>query len=189
MNIYHMQLTLGQHKLLYIWHKKKQQYAHSSWGLVAPISLDTQSRAQRAHASETIHAYCANHSLHLVAVIVLPQPSPARGNSSNRRHTINSPSNGSLEQDMWEHSVGHLGHLMMEPILMVEDYIDMLKKTSGRVIMLSICLYNQCPCEYVPSRFLGVSPIFSGIFTAFLVGWKMAARSAEPQLHLGSNGY
>lgn len=131
-------------KLLYVWHKKKEQSAHTSWGLVAPISLDTESGAQRAHASETIHAYCVNHSLNLVSLIILPPPSPACDDTSNRRYmdgTINTVSEGSLAPTMWGRNVGHS---VMEPILVVEDYIDLLSKTSGRVVMLSACSHDEC---------------------------------------------
>ena len=36
----------------------------------------------------------------------------------------------------------------MEPVLVLEDYIDLLRRTSGRVIMLSACIYNECLSEY-----------------------------------------
>lgn len=46
--------------------------------MLAPIVLDMNSGAQRAHAVETVDAYCATHNLHLVAVIVLPPSAPVR---------------------------------------------------------------------------------------------------------------
>lgn len=155
-------------KLLYVWHRRKERSTHSSWGLVAPISLDTQSGAQRAHASETIHAYCVNHSLNLVSLIILPPQSPGCHDSEWRPpitdDTINARPGDGLALTMWGRNVGHS---MMEPVLVVEDYIDLLSKTAGRVIMLSACVHN----ERSGARFVRVAgrtahPIFSRLHSA-----------------------
>ncbi|KAJ3551531.1 hypothetical protein NM688_g4648 [Phlebia brevispora] len=148
---------LGTVKLLYIWHKKKEQSTHGSWGLVAPISLDTESGAQRAHASDTIHAYCVDHALNLVSLIILPPSSSMSEGASSHKHMdeeITAASNESLAFA----TRGNVAHAIIEPILVVEDYVDLLKKTSGRVIMLSVCTHDGCLAPQTPHRLLdGVS--------------------------------
>ena len=135
-------------QLLYLWHRKKERSTHS-WGLVAPISLDTESAEQRAHASDTVHAYCLNHSLKLASLIVLPPSAPSVEDTSSRPHSKDTltahPAEG-LMHSMWKH---YTAHSMMEPVLVVEDYVDLLRKASGRVVMLSTCAQPECTgqCE------------------------------------------
>ncbi len=113
---------------------------HGPWGLVAPIALDTESGAQRAHASETIHAYCTDHSLNLVSLIILPPCYPVADKSAtNHTHMdeeITAVQTASLAFATRSRT---MAHIMMEPILVVEDYVDLLMKSYGRVIMLSSC--------------------------------------------------
>ncbi|OBZ75431.1 hypothetical protein A0H81_04125 [Grifola frondosa] len=86
--------------LLYEWHNKRKKSEHSPWGLVAPIVLDTGSASQRAHAFETVHAYCAAHALHLVSLIVSPpcaplypwELAPPRNPQTSRKHDAGKPS-------------------------------------------------------------------------------------------------
>ena len=139
-------------KLLYAWHKKKERSTHMSWGTLVPISFDTKSEAQRAHAFETVHAYCVKHSLNMAALIVLWPPSPVKRNDSS----YNRKSDISIKLDhrdsissSWECADAHF---LMESILVIQDYVNMLAKAAGRVIFLS---YGQqgcyCTCPLQPS--------------------------------------
>ncbi|KIP08165.1 hypothetical protein PHLGIDRAFT_389624 [Phlebiopsis gigantea 11061_1 CR5-6] len=104
--------------------------------MVAPITLDMHSETQRAHASETVHAYCLNSALHLVALIVLPHSSPAsRASRLRRRHT--QPVKPGLAFPMWNSS--ELVSSTLEPLIIVGDYFNLLMKSSGRVVVMSRC--------------------------------------------------
>lgn len=105
--------------------------------MVAPITLDMQSQTQRTHASETIHAYCLNHALHLVALIVLPQTSPAHPSPASRRQPAKPSSVESRAFTMWDNE---LHGSPIEPVAIVSEYFDLLIKSYGRVILMATCL-------------------------------------------------
>ncbi|KAI0687130.1 hypothetical protein BC835DRAFT_1550884 [Cytidiella melzeri] len=123
--------------LLYAWHKRKERSTHTSWGLVAPISCDTKSGAQRTHAFETVHAYCVKHSLNLVALVVLSPSSPAK--REEYRHRLSKPAAHLELRNVYPSTDWNSidGLSWIEPILVIEDYIDMLSEASGRVVLLS----------------------------------------------------
>ena len=102
--------------------------------------MDTESGAQRAHASETIHAYCMDHSLNLVSLIILPPCHPGTDESASKHTRVEEEITAVPTACL---ALGtrsrRMAHAMMEPILVVEDYVDLLTKTAGRVIMLSTC--------------------------------------------------
>lgn len=108
--------------------------------MVAPITLDTHSAAQRTDASETVHAYCQDHSLQLCALIVLPATSPARCSPGVLEHTnlpIKATPEDGLAFAMWEEDVESAS---WEPLTTMRDYFDLLMRASGRVILMSRCL-------------------------------------------------
>lgn len=108
--------------------------------MLAPITLDMHSATQRAHASETVHAFCLSHALHLVALIVLPHSSPALRASRLRRRQHPQPVKRNEEDlafPMWDEE---LVSATLEPIAIVRDYFDLLMKASGRVVVMSRCL-------------------------------------------------
>lgn len=132
-------------KLLYVWHKKKESSCQTAWGLVAPIVLDDQSSAQRTRAAETIHAYCENHSLYLTTLVIFSphtKAPPCREATSSRDQlpeitTYKRRSDRDLaEALMWGDIVSQS---IKEPILLVQDYVEMLTGASGRVIVISTC--------------------------------------------------
>jgi len=151
--------------LLYAWHKRKERSDHP-WGLVAPIALDMTSAADRKRASETIRAYCATHSLQLVALISLSPPahSPGSSDTASSQNTASTPaSKAQLKRRatkdfsqalIWGDMVAQS---VREPIVMFQDYIDMLARVSGRIIMLSTC------SDTVSSHLFPLSSAFDGI--------------------------
>ncbi|KAI0093567.1 hypothetical protein BDY19DRAFT_902342 [Irpex rosettiformis] len=124
--------------LLYAWHKRKERSTHTSWGLVAPISCDMSSGAQRTHAFETVQAYCVRHSLNLTALVAIYPSSPAK--RKDVRHEVTDSRAQKFElrdvlsSPLWT-SPNQLS--LIETVHVVEDYVGMLSKTSGRVIMLA----------------------------------------------------
>lgn len=74
--LFPVSLNTSRPQLIQEWHTRIKKSGHSTspWGLLAPIVLDMTSHAQRTRAFETVDAYCATHTLYLVAVIVLPAP-------------------------------------------------------------------------------------------------------------------
>lgn len=106
--------------------------------MLAPIALDTSSAAQRGHASETIHTFCMNHSLSLVALIVLLPSSPVNVNRFVGRLAITG-------------ALGSRGHAFtmregeipqpspLEALSVARDYVDLLVAASGRVVFVASC--------------------------------------------------
>ncbi|TCD66681.1 hypothetical protein EIP91_001035 [Steccherinum ochraceum] len=136
-------------QLLYSWHKKKER-SNIPWGLIAPIALDMTSGADRKRASETVKAYCTNHSLQLVALISLSpptaQPQSSDEDSSSAQCTASaepsSPSTHLKPRSTKDFSQALIWGDMVaqsvrEPIVMFQDYIDMLSRVSGRIVMVS----------------------------------------------------
>lgn len=153
-------------KLLYVWHKKKENSGHSGWGLVAPIALDTQSGAQRTRASETIHAYCENHSLHLVSLVVLsPHPETSAWNEATS-YRDQSPeiiaSKRRSDRDLTEALMWGdiVSQSIKGPLLLVQDYVEMLTEASGRVIVISTCPEHCSQCE---PDLLSAAPLFISV--------------------------
>ena len=110
--------------------------------------MDTSSKADRLRAYETVKAYCFDHSLHLTALIAFP---PIYENSSEP----NSPHSASVisadhsthpaakflplsfsKDVVWQDSVFRE---ITEPVLIIQEYIMLLKECSGRVIIVSGC--------------------------------------------------
>ncbi|RPD66322.1 hypothetical protein L226DRAFT_195573 [Lentinus tigrinus ALCF2SS1-7] len=112
-------------RLIQDWHQriKRSGRSPSPWGLVAPIVLDMTSSTQRIRAVETVGAYCATHSLHLVAVIVQPAPG----------FIMSKPSREGLDVTAWGDVVGRC---LVQPISLVQDYMELLAAATGRVILL-----------------------------------------------------
>ncbi|KAI0362319.1 hypothetical protein OH77DRAFT_1416564 [Trametes cingulata] len=110
--------------LIQEWHQRIKRSGRSPWGLVAPIVLDMNSGTQRAHAVETVDAYCATHNLHLVAVIVLPTsaPTPPKPLTS-----------GPTGVSAWAEIVRRC---LVDPISAVHGYSSLLAAASGRVVLL-----------------------------------------------------
>ncbi|KAH8106767.1 hypothetical protein BXZ70DRAFT_1027556 [Cristinia sonorae] len=131
--------------LLYQWHKKKEQSSRV-WGLVAPIALDITSATDRKRASETVKAYCTSHSLQLVALISLAQPS-FPSTYSDPVPEINASSSTTTPTQLKRRSTKDFSHALVwgdmvaqsirEPIVIFQDYIEMLARVSGRIIMVS----------------------------------------------------
>ncbi|KAI0341758.1 hypothetical protein BDW22DRAFT_1358624 [Trametopsis cervina] len=122
--------------LLFAWHRRKEKLPHTSWGLVAPILLDMRSGVQRTHAFETVHAYCVKHSLNLAALIVLVPASAAKRKEHGSRHPnvsmdLAHPDEHPSTQEAPE------TQSLMDPVLVIEDYIDMLALAAGRVVFLT----------------------------------------------------
>ncbi|EJF66021.1 hypothetical protein DICSQDRAFT_165719 [Dichomitus squalens LYAD-421 SS1] len=89
-----------------------------------------KSDAQRTRAVETVDAYCVAHHLHLVALVVLP----SSVSSPHAAKTLQS-----IQEDL------HFGvsawcevlrECLVEPVSLVQDYVDTLTAASGRVVMV-----------------------------------------------------
>lgn len=150
--------------LLYVWHRKKEESKHSSWGIVAPIALDTESGAQRRRASETIQAFCIKNSLHLVSLIVLsPDTTTTRWHNLTTRGdkatlseppTAKRPADRELAQTLvFSDSVARL---IKEPVVVVQDYIELLSEAAGRVIVVSSCSHRDPTDNSLAYSTLGV---------------------------------
>lgn len=128
-----------------MWHKEKERSGHPAWGLVAPIVLDTQSGTQRTRASETIHAYCDNHSLYLAALVILsPHPETSAWNepaSPKDQSPVIMTSKRRSDRDLTEALMWGdiVSQSIKEPVLLAQDYVEMLSEASGRVIVISTC--------------------------------------------------
>ncbi|KAL1944619.1 hypothetical protein VTO73DRAFT_3049 [Trametes versicolor] len=113
--------------LIQEWHKRIKRSGRSPrWGLLAPIVLDMNSGAQRAHAVETVDAYCATHNLHLVAVIVLPPSAPAPPQPQPL-------AGGAADVAAWAEVVRRC---LVAPISVVHGYSKLLAAASGRVVLV-----------------------------------------------------
>ncbi|KAI0807401.1 hypothetical protein C8Q74DRAFT_59910 [Fomes fomentarius] len=123
--------------LIQEWHTRIKRSGHSAtpWGLLAPIVLDMTSHAQRTRAFETVDAYCATHTLYLVAVIVLPAP------KFITRTGLNISAWGDVVREC-----------LVEPISVVQDYVNLLTAASGRVVLLLASGHQP----WIPSLYKGV---------------------------------
>jgi hypothetical protein len=129
--------------LLYAWHHQKTS-SDRPWGNVAPIYLDTLSKPERLRAYQTIKAYCASYSLHLVALINLP-PAPKyydHPGTSSRTIYADQTSRKCLplilaKDEMLQEIVASE---VTEVVLVAKDYLKMVRKSSGRVVVVSGCL-------------------------------------------------
>ncbi|KAI9446425.1 hypothetical protein H4582DRAFT_560210 [Lactarius indigo] len=127
----------GVASLLYIWHNRKERSRSIPWGLVAPMQLNMWSRSQRQVVHETVWAHCNAYDLRLVALII---------SHDSKSH----PGTGPLPIDALDATVGtdesHLGEDawrntvledVTEPVLMANDYRELLAEASGRIVILS----------------------------------------------------
>ena len=127
-------------QLLYVWHHEKKKQPNLSWGDLAPIPLDTLSKFDREHACETIKAYCVKHSLNLVALISLPFV-PPNHDSTRNIEDLQSPSRPPdflplifAKEELWQEV---MECEVSELVALTRDYIEMLQKASGRVVVVS----------------------------------------------------
>jgi len=143
--------------ILYSWHLKKERSPDHPWGLIAPIIVDISSKTDRLRAYETVKAYCSDHSLHLTALIAFP---PTYENLSELTfphsagpHSQEPPTNlhpkflplSISKDDVWQDSVFRE---ITEPVLIIQDYIRLLKKSSGHVIIVSGCSQGRFLSRY-----------------------------------------
>ncbi|KAL6305375.1 hypothetical protein BKA93DRAFT_779621 [Sparassis latifolia] len=150
-------------KLLYEWQLRKKQSETSAWGDIAPIVSDLGSAAQRKSAFETVHAYCVGRSLRLVTLILAPPHAPLHWWESPQSHSSQITAadhsqpmrtvitQGDLTQSLlWADRVKHS---IMEPILVIRDYVDMLVASSGRLILISGCPEDYlCELQFESSK-------------------------------------
>ena len=154
-------LNASNQRLIQDWHQRIKRSGHSPspWGLVAPIVLDMTSSTQRIRAVETVEAYCATHSLHLVAVIVqpapgftstweppfprsprltpIPPPTPIHTDVTHTStHLASKPGREGLDVTAWG---GVVSQCLVQPISIVQDYMDLLAAATGRVVLLHAC--------------------------------------------------
>ncbi len=116
----------------------------------------SESGVARTHAFETVHAYCDKHLLKLTALIVLSPSSVTRRQEFRHRSSYwraQSQLLGVRPSALWS-SGDDL--TMIETIPIVEDYVEMLSKASGRVILLSheerecYCMFSSRHCPESP---------------------------------------
>ncbi|KAI0065487.1 hypothetical protein BV25DRAFT_1821905, partial [Artomyces pyxidatus] len=127
--------------LLYIWHNRKERARSLPWGLIAPMSLDVWSRNQRARVHETIEAFCRDHTLQLVALVICHAPEDIKSSSHHvmqgllfEPHIDQTTDECVDPEDTWR---GIILSGLTEPLLMIYDYLKMLREASGRVIIVS----------------------------------------------------
>ncbi|KAI0332105.1 hypothetical protein GY45DRAFT_1321406 [Cubamyces sp. BRFM 1775] len=82
------------------------------------------SGTERAHAFETVDAYCTTHDLHLAAVFVLSATAPA---------PLKPAISGRTDVSAWAKTVRQC---LVDPITVVQDYAPLLATASGRVVVL-----------------------------------------------------
>jgi hypothetical protein len=120
------------------------------------------SKADRLHAYETVKAYCSDHSLHLVALIMFPptyeSPSePILPGSADNPHDPSIPFPRKFlplslsKDDIWRDTVSHE---ITELVLIIQEYIRLLQKSSGRIIVVSGCSESRFLCEYVHRHYV-----------------------------------
>jgi hypothetical protein len=143
-------------QLLHAWHHKKKDASNKPWATIVPISLDTLSEHDRARACETVKAYCSSNSLRLVALICMP-PASERAADPSLTHMLYSPpitdTNPSSQkflplilakEDVWKDLAARE---VLEPVLITRDYIKLLRRWSGRVIVVSGCSQSNVLCK------------------------------------------
>ena len=119
--------------------------------------VDVTSKADRFRASETVKAYCTDHALNLVALIAFPPTylGPSELTSSHLTETpLDFPTLmpqkflplNLAKDDVWQDSVFRE---VAEPVLMTQEYIRLLRKYSGRVIIVSGCTKGRFSCESI----------------------------------------
>lgn len=118
-------------------------------GIVVPISLDSRIHTQRMHVYETVRAYCASHSLRLVAMIASPPGSCENPGSLAQQPIVQ----GRLHKtntafDLLDENLSDMvAREITEPLLLVRDYLTMLQEAQGRILIISpcpICESNFC---------------------------------------------
>ncbi|KAL0947415.1 hypothetical protein HGRIS_013528 [Hohenbuehelia grisea] len=129
--------------LLYHWHHLKERSPRSAWGLIAPINMDPRSKLDRSKAYETVHAYCFEHSLGLIGLIDLPHRRDERDEIATPL-TTSSTSTSSSERVSPEYTLSNGAPLreviyndITLPCLIAQDYLSLLSRSSGRLIVVS----------------------------------------------------
>lgn len=144
-------------QILYAWHLKKERSPNHSWGLIAPIVVDVTSKADRLRAFETVKAYCSDHALNLVALIIFP-PTYQGPSEPSSPHLTEIPLDfpklipqkllplNLAKDDVWQDSVFRE---VTEPVLIAQEYVRLLRKSSGRVIIVSGCTEGRFSCKSI----------------------------------------
>lgn len=142
-------------QILYSWHLKKERSPDHPWGLIAPIVVDISSKADRMRAYETVKAYCSDHALHLSALIEFP-PSYEGSSEPSSPHSADPIRQNPLprnllplafsKDDVWQDAVFRE---ITEPVLITQEFARLLKKSSGRVIVVSGCTESRFFCELI----------------------------------------
>ena len=120
--------------------------------------VDISSNADRLRAYETVKAYCSDHSLHLTALIAFP-PTYENPPEITSPHSADSFPQDNIpfrflplsiaKPDVWQDSVFRE---ITEPVLIIQQYTQMLKKSSGHVIVVSGCSRGRFSCKSIDSR-------------------------------------
>jgi len=107
--------------------------------------VDVSSQADRLRAYETIKAYCSDHLLHLVALILFPpeyeSPSePISPKSATIFQELSTSckfiSLNQLKDVIWHNTVFRE---ITELVLITQEYIRLLRNSGGRIIVISGC--------------------------------------------------
>lgn len=121
--------------------ESKDSKSRDSSGIVIPMSLDSKVSKQRIHAHETVRAYCTTHSLYLVAMIACP-PAPCDTPGSPEYPPV---VQGRLYEtnttlDLLDQNLSNsVAREITEPLLLVQDYLSMLREAQGRILIISPC--------------------------------------------------
>lgn len=112
--------------------------------MVAPIIVNTRLITDRHRAAETVHAFCENSSLHLTALLFLPDAYDRETNvNEGGSNALKTPLDSSKAQaSMWADTAAHA---LKDSILFVQDYLEMLAEAGGRVISVT----SSIGCEFI----------------------------------------
>jgi hypothetical protein len=111
------------------------------------MQLNMWSRSQRQTVHDTVWAHCNAYHLRLVALIISHDSKSHPGTGSSFMNALDAtdcaggPHESQLEEDAWRNAV--LDEVT-EPVLMANDYRELLAEASGRIIILSNFADSWC---------------------------------------------
>lgn len=132
----------------------KERSPGQRWGLIAPISVDPSSRVDRLRVLDTVKAHCAEHSLQLAALILLPPTyntvewTGIQSATAGAAHGTCLPLSLAKES-AWQESIARE---LTEPVEMIQDCMRLLKMFRAHVIMVSGCSQGRFPGECADSN-------------------------------------
>ena len=120
-----------------------------SWGMIAPIMVDTHLSTDRHRVVETVHAFCSKGSLRLSALVFLPSHDP-QGTEAYPKGA--GTSNLFVSKTVMDSTKARVGlwadaaaYELREILLFAQDFFEMLMHARGRVVFLKLSIGCKSP--------------------------------------------